>query len=614
MMNVLDIKEPKFVKELNTVQLNELAQDIRSFLIEEISITGGHLSSNLGIVELTIALHKVFDSPNDKIIFDVGHQSYTHKILTGRAKDFGKLRKLNGLSGYQKRSESVHDVWESGHSSTAIAALAGFEIANKAKNITYKNIAVVGDGSLNSGLSFEALNYLGHYKGIAPIIILNDNEMSISKNVGRMSKLLNKLRSSKAYVRAAASKRRAPKFIYNWKVRLSNMIRGFAGNISLFDELGFSYYGPIDGHDIPTLIKFLNIAKKRNKPIVIHVVTKKGKGYAPAENDLIGAWHGVGSFNIDTGEIKQKNNGNMLSWSSIFSKHIEEYAKKNPNFRVIVPAMVYGSSLIDFQEQFPNQLIDVGICESFAVCFSAAMALNDMQIYIPIYSSFLQRAYDQVSHDLARQDIKIVMGIDRSGLVGADGETHQGIYDIAYLRHIPNIEIIQPSTMLEAKQLLDYAFNVSKHSVAIRYSRGSSEYMDCENAPTITNPIWLEELHEGTANLVAYGDNFARIKTYVSQHNLPINLYNALFIKPFDESMVQKIIQSKLPTYILEDVTKISGLGSSILEYASEHGLNSSKINILGLPDQFIEQGTVEELYQKYGLDTDHFIQTILRQ
>ena len=611
-MNILDIKGPEFLKELNIKELNELAEEIRSFLIEKVSKTGGHLSYNLGVVELTIALHKVFDSPNDKFIFDVGHQSYVHKILTGRAKNFDTLRQFEGLSGYQKRSESVHDVWEAGHSSTAIAALAGFEIANKEKKIAYKNIAIVGDGSLNSGLSFEALNYLGHYNGIAPIIILNDNEMSISKNVGRMSKLLNKLRSSKMYVRAAASKRKAPKFIYNWKVRISNMIRGFAGNISLFDEMGFSYYGPIDGHDIQTLIKFLQIARRRNKPIVIHVVTKKGKGYLPAEQDALGAWHGVSSFNIKTGELNTKNNGKLLSWSSIFSKHIEEYASNNPNFRVIVPAMIYGSSLVEFQNKFPNQIIDVGICESFAVCFSAALALNDMQIYIPIYSSFLQRAYDQVSHDLARQNIKIVMGIDRSGLVGADGETHQGLYDIAYLRHIPNIEIVQPSTMLEAKQLLDYAFNTAKHSVAIRYSRGKSEVVDCKEFTKILKPTWIEHNHQGVSNLIAYGDNFTRMQDHIQKHKLPINVYNAMFIKPMDELMIEKILNSNLPTYILEDVTKISGLGSAILEYAVDHKQNTTNITILGLPDQFIEQGTVDQLYQKYGLDTESIIKRIL--
>ncbi|MCK4552511.1 MAG: 1-deoxy-D-xylulose-5-phosphate synthase, partial [Tenericutes bacterium] len=491
-MNLVDIKDPKFIKKLSIDELNELASDIRSFIIEKVSEQGGHLSSNLGIVELTIAIHRVFDSPNDKIIFDVGHQSYVHKILTGRAAGFDKLRKFEGLSGYQKRSESEHDVWESGHSSTALSALAGFEIANKFNNNSSRNIAVVGDGSLNSGLSFEALNYLGHYKGIAPIIILNDNEMSISKNVGRMSKLLNKLRSSKMYLSATSSKFRLPRFIYNWKLRLSNMVRGFAGNFTLFDQMGFSYYGPINGHDLKTLIKFLNIAKKNNKPIVVHVVTKKGQGYGPAENDLLGAWHGVGSFDIKTGDIKNKNTENSITWSSIFSKHIESYAKKHDNFRVIVPAMIYGSSLVEFQKQFPEKIIDVGICESFAVCFSASLALNNMMIYIPIYSSFLQRAYDQVSHDLARQDIKIVIGVDRAGLVGSDGETHQGIYDIAYLRHIPNIEIVQASSYLEAKQLLDYAFYEAKHSVAIRYSRGNSDIQDITDITPIKQPSWVE--------------------------------------------------------------------------------------------------------------------------
>ncbi|XMB72375.1 1-deoxy-D-xylulose-5-phosphate synthase [Mycoplasmatota bacterium WC30] len=611
-MNLLEIKDPKFVKDLSIEELNELASEIRSFIIDKVSKSGGHLSSNLGVVELTIALHMVFDSPNDRIIFDVGHQSYTHKILTGRAKDFDTLRKYKGLSGYQKRSESIHDVWEAGHSSTAIAALAGFEIADIAKHKNNKNIAVVGDGSLNSGLSFEALNYLGHYKGVAPIIVLNDNEMSISKNVGRMSRLLIKLRSSKMYVSTAASKTRFPKFIYNTKVRIANMIRGFAGNISLFDEFGFSYYGPIDGHDIKTLVKFLKIAKKRNKPIVIHIVTKKGKGYEPAEKDVIGAWHGVGKFNKETGVSINKIPENLLPWSSIFSRHIEEYAKDNENFRVIIPAMIYGSSLIDFQKKYPNKIIDVGICESFAVCFSAALALNGMQIYIPIYSSFLQRAYDQVSHDLARQDIKVVIGIDHAGVVGADGDTHQGLYDIAYLRHIPNIEILQPSTMLEAKQLLDYAFNHAKHSVAVRYSKGSSPIMDCTNFEPIIAPSWVEENNQGEFNLIAYGDNFIRMSEYIKTNKLPINVYNARFIKPFDNKMVEKILNSNLKTYVLEAATVVSGLGSAIFEHAQANNLNTNNLRILGLPDEFIEHGSVQDIYRLYGLDTESVIKKIM--
>ncbi|HOO44317.1 MAG TPA: transketolase C-terminal domain-containing protein, partial [Bacillota bacterium] len=392
---------------------------------------------------------------------------------------------------------------------------------------------------------------------------------------------------------------------------MSNMIRGFAGNISLFDEFGFSYYGPIDGHDLKTLIKFLNIAKKRRKPIVIHIVTKKGKGYQPAEEDSIGVWHGVGPFDPITGTFLKKNQENQWSWSNIFSKLIETYAANNENFRVIVPAMIYGSALNGFQDKFPEKIIDVGICESFAVCFSAALSLNGMQIFLPIYSSFLQRAYDQVSHDLARQDIKIVIGIDRAGVVGGDGDTHQGIYDIAYLRHIPNIEIVQPSTMLEAKQLLDYAFNTAKHSVAIRYSRGSATYDDQDDFERITEASWIAHMREGSVNLIAYGDNFTRLNDHIETNNLPINTYNARFIKPLDKLMLEQIAKSSLETYVLEDSCIIGGLGSAINEYLQANDL-PNKIKIIGLPDEFIEHGSVEEIYQKYGLDTDSVIKKMI--
>ncbi len=613
-MNLLEIKDPKFLKDMNIDELNELAKEIRAFIIEKVSKSGGHLSSNLGVVEIVIALHKVFDSPNDRFIFDVGHQSYVHKILTGRAKDFDTLRQYKGLSGYQKRSESVHDVWEAGHSSTAMAALAGFCLADKENNKNNKNIAIVGDGSLNSGLSYEALNYLGHHKGNPPIIILNDNEMSISKNVGAFSKILTSLRSSKMYVRTASSKRRFPKFVYNWKVRLSNMLRGYAGNITLFDEMGLSYYGPVDGHDIKTLIKFLNIAKKRNKPIVIHVITKKGKGYLKAEEDKIGAWHGVPKFNIETGEFLNKKEENMASWSNIISRLLEEHVKENNKFKVIVPAMIYGSGLVDFSKNHPDNILDVGICESFAVCFSAALALNDIEIFMPIYSSFLQRAYDQLSHDLARQDIKIVIGIDRAGIVGADGETHQGIYDIAYLRHIPNIEIVQPSNMLEAKQLFNYAFKYAKHTVAIRYSKGESELVNVKDFKTIDKPVWLEYNNLADVNLVAYGETFANLKKQIDHLKLPINLYNALFIKPMDLKMVTKLLKSGKMTYVVEDSIKTSGLGSAILEYAADNSLLNNNIKIIGLPDEFIEHGDILSIKKQYGLDVDSIIKQILNK
>ncbi|HQN75085.1 MAG TPA: 1-deoxy-D-xylulose-5-phosphate synthase N-terminal domain-containing protein, partial [Bacillota bacterium] len=347
-MNLHEIVSPEFLKDKTIKELYELAAEIRAFLLENIAKTGGHLSSNLGVVELTIALHYVFNSPTDRIIFDVGHQSYVHKILTGRAKDFDKLRKFNGLSGYQKREESIHDAWEAGHSSTAIAAVAGFEFAKAVNKSKEKNIAVVGDGSLNSGLSFEALNYLGHQKDMSPIIIINDNEMSISKNVGRLSRLLNKTRSNKFYNYATKSHHKLPKFIYQWKVRIANMIRGFANNLTIFDEFGFSYYGPIDGHDIKNLIKFLKLIKNKNRPVVLHVVTKKGKGYLPAENDVNGIWHGVGPFVVETGEFINDNKENVMSWSNIISEYLIRYAANEPNLRIVIPAMITGSGLIKF--------------------------------------------------------------------------------------------------------------------------------------------------------------------------------------------------------------------------------------------------------------------------
>jgi len=610
-MDLTSIKDPQFLKEYSLKEMNELAEDIRAFLIEKISKTGGHLASNLGVVELTLALHKVFDSPKDRIVFDVGHQSYVHKILTGRAKDFDTLRQFQGLSGYQKVDESIHDHWEAGHSSTAIAAISGFEVARKEKGETYKNIAVVGDGSLNSGLSFEALNFLGH-SDLAPIIILNDNDQSISKNVGRLNKLLNKMRSSKLYRFAKKSNGKLPKFIYNLKVRIANMIRGFANNITIFDELGFSYYGPIDGHDTKALIKFLEIIKHKNKPVVLHVVTTKGKGYLPAEEDFDGLWHGVKPFDVQSGLPIKDQPIKKMTWSHVISNYMMDYAKDNDHFKVIVPAMVIGSGLSEFQKTYPDKIIDVGICESFSVCFSAALS-KEMQVFLPIYSSFLQRAYDQVVHDLTRQKLKVVLGIDRAGVVGGDGDTHQGIYDIAFLKHIPHIEIIQPSNAREAHQLLDYAFKHAKKSVAIRYSRNYTNIYHEEPYPQITQPTWKAYKKDGQANLITYGDNFVRMKNYIDDHKLPINLYNAMFIKPLDEEMLNQIIASDLPTYVLEDVTKISGLGSSILEYLSDTDQFLS-VRVFGLPDTFIEHGSQKEIYKKYGLDEKSIIEKILNK
>ncbi|MBU0997665.1 MAG: 1-deoxy-D-xylulose-5-phosphate synthase [Firmicutes bacterium] len=614
MIDLLKIQDPKFLKELNHDELVELSKEIRAFIIDKVSKTGGHLSSNLGTVELTIALHKVFNSPTDKIIFDVGHQAYTHKILTGRAKNFDQLRQYKGLSGYIKREESLHDVWEAGHSSTAIAALAGFEKARLFSGEKNFNIAVVGDGSLNSGLSFEALNYLGHQTEMRPIIILNDNEMSISKNVGTLSKILNSLRSSKTYVKASRRTRKFPKFLIDFKDRIGFMLRGFAKNMTIFDELGFTYYGPINGHDFKQLQKYFELAKKVNRPTVLHVITKKGKGYFPAESDGDGIWHGVGPFDVSTGIPLQKNPENHSSWSNIVSSYLTQYANNHPQFQVVVPAMINGSGLNQFQELHPNQIIDVGICESFAVCFSGALAMNKQTVFVPIYSSFLQRAYDQISHDIARQDIHVIFGVDRSGLVGDDGETHQGIYDIAYLKHIPNMEIVQPKDASEAYALLDYAFNISKHPIAIRYSRHKTEFSPNQlgKIETILSPSWQTMTSGGSVNLITYGDNVNRMKKMIESRQLNVNLINARFIKPLDTKTLDLILENGHPIVVLEDSSKISSLGSSVLEYMSSSSKMTSSVQILGLPDEFIQQGKVDELYQKYGLDDESVNQVLL--
>ena len=436
--------------------------------------------------------------------------------------------------------------------------------------------------------------------------------MSISKNVGRLSKLLNKTRSTKLYNFALKSKRKWPKFIYSMKVRIANMIRGFANNLTIFDEFGFSYYGPIDGHDIKNMIKFLNLAKNKNRPVVLHVITKKGKGYAPAENDSLGLWHGVGPYEVETGKFINNKKENYLSWSNIISDYVLRYAERNEDLRVIIPAMITGSGFLEFEKKYPEKIIDVGICESFSVCFSAALALNDVKIFLPIYSSFLQRAYDQVIHDLTRQEAKVILGVDRAGVVGADGETHQGLYDIAYLRHIPNLEIVQPADSEEAESLLDYAFNTCKTSIAIRYSRNSTKKYAGEEFEKITKPVWKTIERAGKANLICYGDNFTRMKNYIEKEDLPINLINALFIKPMDLDTLNHLLKSELPLFVLEDVTKISGLGSSILEYMSETDQIRS-MKIFGLPDEFILQGTQAEIYKKYNLDCQSIVKEILK-
>ncbi len=614
MVNLSDIKDPSFLNDLSNKELEELSKKIRTFLIESLSKTGGHLSSNLGVVELTIALHKVFDSPKDKLIFDVGHQAYTHKILTGRVTEFDKLRMHNGLSGFLKRSESIHDVYEAGHSSTSIAAASGMELSKKFIGNGNKVIPIIGDGALTGGMAFEALNFLGGQGDHQPIIILNDNEMSISENIGFLASILNDIRSKNTY-RKIKSKTKLflPKFLRKFSSKVERGVKGFLTTNTIFDDLGFSYYGPINGHDFKELIKYLNIAKKSKRACVIHVLTEKGKGYKPSEQDVNGSWHGVGPFDIETGKQIAKKQENIHSWSEIISEYMINYAKNNEKFTIVIPAMIGGSSLFKYKEQFPKQIIDVGIAEQLAVTMSSGFAISGVDVFTPIYSTFLQRAYDQVNHDVARQNLKVVFGIDRAGIVGADGETHQGLFDIPLLRHIPNMTIAHPRNPEEAFKLLNYAFKVNKGPFAIRYERGNEFYNFNEGITneTFDKPSW-EIINKGKkAVFLSFGSMLEQVKEEVNKQELDVCIVDAKFIKPLDKDIIKYISNLDVPIVIYEESSLLGGFGSAVLEHLVINKMDTSKITLMGIKDEYIEQGVKHLVLKELNLDLDSIIKKI---
>ena len=610
MIDLMTIKDPSFLNDMSLSELNELSAQIRSFLIESVSKTGGHLSSNLGVVELTIALHKVFDSPKDKLIFDVGHQAYIHKILTGRADQFDKLRMHHGLSGFLKKSESEHDFYEAGHSSTSIAAAAGIEFSKKYKGNDFKVIPIIGDGALTGGLAFEALNFLGGHNDHQPIIILNDNEMSISENIGYLSRILNDIRSKTIYRKAKnRTKKILPKFLRRLSGKVERGVKGFLSNNTIFDDLGFSYYGPINGHNMKELLKYLEIAKKSGKPCVIHVLTEKGKGYKPSEKDKLGTWHGVGPFDIETGKTLKTKKENDHSWSTIISEYMIEYATSNKDFTVVIPAMIGGSGLHRFQEVHPNRIIDVGIAEQMAVTMSSGFAANNVDVFTPIYSTFIQRAYDQVNHDVARQNLKVVFGIDRAGLVGADGETHQGVFDIPLLRHIPNMTIVHPRSPEEAFKLLNYAFKVNTGPLAIRYERGNVPYDFSQGITSEISTMKWETLNKGTeATFIAFGSILESVQSELE--SIGVEVIDAKVIKPLDTDTLDRIIGKESPVIIYEESQLTGGFGSSCLEYFSTTKKHVH-VTCLGIKDQYVEQGTKEELLKELNLDKESVINTI---
>jgi 1-deoxy-D-xylulose-5-phosphate synthase len=593
-MSINKIENPKFLKALTIDELEKLCTDIREFLIETVSQTGGHLGPNLGVVELTVALHKAFNSPKDKIIFDVGHQSYTHKILTGRAKKFPTLRKYNGLSGFPKASESEHDVWETGHSSTSISAASGFVYARDFLHDNYHVIAVIGDGSLTGGMAYEALNHLGQTNKKI-IVVLNDNEMSISQNVGAITNMLNKMRLSRKYIRVKRiylNVIKKERHIFRFAKRVRDSIKSFFLQNNIFEEMGFEYYGPLDGHDLPTLITTFNKVKTIDKPVLIHVITKKGKGYKYAEEDLEGMWHGVSPFDIDTGKPLKQVNNKLKQWSNIISDGVIELAKQDDKIVAITPAMKNGSGLQNFEKLFPERLIDVGIAEEHAITFAGGLAKSNMKPFVAIYSTFLQRAYDQVSHDLARQKLPVVIGVDRAGLVNGDGETHQGIYDIAFLRHIPNTIIMMPKDALEAYDLLYTAFNSNK-LVFIRYPRGQANISGLENHQfqQISIGSWSQVKSGNDFIFISYGPGIAYLDEICIRNNLDATIINARFIKPIDEDLLDTLLKTKMPIIVFEEVAKISGLNSAILEYAQSKRYSTENVYSMAIPDTFVPEG-----------------------
>ncbi len=614
MINLNEIKDPSFLSDLSVKELEELSKEIRTFLIEKVAKTGGHLSSNLGMVELTIALHKVFESPKDKLIFDVGHQGYVHKILTGRAKDFDTLRQYKGLSGFLKRSESPHDIYEAGHSSTSIAAAAGIEFSKKYSGETYNVIPIIGDGALTGGMAFEALNFLGGQRDHKSIIILNDNEMSISENIGYLASILNSIRSKTSYRKIKTKTYKIlPKFLKNLSSKVERGVKGFFINSNLFDELGYSYYGPINGHNFKELIKYLEIAKKSSKPCVIHVLTQKGKGYKFSENDQLGSWHGVGPFSVETGEAISETKNNRYSWSHIISEYMIDYARKKEEFVVVIPAMIGGSDFIKYKELYPDRIIDVGIAEQMAVTMSSGFAVSNVDVFTPIYSTFIQRAYDQVNHDVARQNLKVVFGIDRAGIVGADGETHQGIYDIPLLRHIPNLTIAHPRNAKEAYKILNYAFKINQGPFVVRYERGKTMYNFDQGITeeVYQTPKW-EIIKKGEkAVFICFGPMLEKVVSKLTTLNLDVMVVDAKFIKPLDSEILNDIANKEIPIIIYEESVLLGGFGSAVLEYFVMNKLDTSQITLMGINDIFVEQGTKEEILKELNLDLDSIIKVI---
>ena len=607
-MNLLDkINSPKDLKKLSRSELVILCDEIRNFIIESVSKTGGHLSSNLGVIELTVALHYVFDCPQDKFIWDVGHQTYPHKILTGRKKKMGSLRALGGISGFPKISESDYDIFGTGHSSTSISAALGMAEALKKKNLEHKAIAIIGDGAMTAGMAFEGLNNAGDSSNNI-LVILNDNDMSISKNVGALNNYLAKLMSGSLYGSIKRSSKAVLSVIppmLEFAKRAEEHMKGMVIPGTLFEEFGFNYIGPIDGHDLNALIDTLSNLKELRGPQFLHVATQKGFGYEPAEIDP-NKFHGVGQFNMNDGAQPLKTK--KATYTDVFGDWIVEMAMTDKKLCAITPAMSDGSGLNKFAEKFPDRFFDVGIAEQHAITFAAGLARENYKPVIAIYSTFLQRAYDQLIHDVALQNIPMLLAIDRAGIVGQDGPTHSGSFDLSFLRCIPNIVIMAPSNENECRQMLYTGFKFKGIS-AVRYPRGSGPGSSIKSM-MVAIPIGKAELiRKGNKiALLAFGNTLD--EALKAGEKINATVINMRFIKPLDIKLIRDLGSSHKLLVTLEENAISGGAGSAVLEIISEYGLKCQSLRI-GIPDEFVEQGSQEQLRKKYGLDAASIIKSI---
>lgn len=605
------INDPKDLKRLPESSLADLAREIRTLIIDTCAANGGHLAPSLGVVELTLALHRVFDSPQDKLIWDVGHQAYAHKIICGRRDRFSTLRTLDGISGFPKRCESVHDVWEVGHSSTSLSAATGFAVSRDLSRRGSKVVAVIGDGSMTGGIAFEALNHAGHLNRDM-IVVLNDNEMSIAENVGALSGFLSRTSSSEFIHRI---KRETEEFIRGigsdvgksaLKVarKVEESFKGLFTPAMLFQAFGFEYVGPIDGHDLPLLTETLERVKHLDNAVLVHVLTTKGKGYKPAEQNPA-LFHGVGPFERETGKVL-KGKGGASSYTAIFGSVISRLAEDDERVVAITAAMPDGTGLTPFAKQFPDRFFDVGIAEQHGVTFAAGLAAEGKRPVFAVYSSFLQRAYDEVVHDVCLQNLPVIFALDRGGVVGSDGPTHHGVFDLSYLRHIPNLTLMAPRDENELQHMLKTALS-HDGPVAVRYPRGNGYGVPLEQE--------LRCLPIGRAELLRSGDDGVIIALgtmvvpaleaaeLLAAGGSSLTVVNARFVKPLDETVLLELAGRHRKIVTIEENVLQGGFGTAVLELYADRGLHDRTVLRLGYPDAYVVQGEQHELRTMHGLD-----------